>query len=143
MGTGLGCGGFRHSAPKFGFYAVAEKTEGCKQLVDMVPVTVLCVRHAARLLTDTPLTPHNALQSSCCSAPHPALFLGGRNGGSEESSHLTVSEFEPIWIWVVCMCVRATVLPFSGKMPFSPKMVAKSDRVETRKLLACDTAEPT
>lgn len=46
-------GAYQHPAPELGFYVVAEKTEGCKQLVEMVPVTVLCARHGARPFTDT------------------------------------------------------------------------------------------
>lgn len=42
VGTRLDCGGLQHPAPEFGFYAVAEKTEGYKRLIEMVPVTVLC-----------------------------------------------------------------------------------------------------
>lgn len=35
---------------------LVERTEGCKQLVESMPVTVSC----ARLLTDAPLKSHNA-----------------------------------------------------------------------------------
>lgn len=50
-----GCtvGAYQRPAPDLGFYVVAEKTEGCEQLVEMVPATVLCARHGARLFTDT------------------------------------------------------------------------------------------
>ena len=39
---------------------LVERTEGCKQLIELVPVTVSC----ARLLTDASLKSHNTLQSS-------------------------------------------------------------------------------
>lgn len=73
-------GAYQRPAPDLGFYAVAEKTEGCEQLVEMVPATVLCQAWCQALYRH-PLTSHNALQSSW--SPHPALFLGGGNGGSE------------------------------------------------------------
>lgn len=44
---------------------LVERTEGCKQLVESMPVTVSC----ARLLTDAPLRSHNTPQSSCCWPP--------------------------------------------------------------------------
>lgn len=63
--------GFTGPAPELGFYVVAEKTEGCKWFVEMVPVIVLCARHGARLLTDT----HWLLTLPCrvAAAGHPTL----------------------------------------------------------------------
>lgn len=56
VGDKIGVGSLQYLPGSLDFILeLVERTEGCKQLVESMPVTVPC----ARLLTDAPLKSHN------------------------------------------------------------------------------------
>lgn len=62
-----------------------ERTEGCKQLVELMPVTVAC----ARLLTDAPLKSHNTPAKKLLLllvSPTPSPFSDGEMEAQRDKS---------------------------------------------------------